>query len=191
MLVAEGAEHGEAGVEGGGEGAVGGPGLDEVADVGHGGDVLEEAGVRAGHVAAHVEDEVVRRCWWCGGFGSGSKRVFGFVRGALRTGGAVLDAEDEIEELDDGALCVATAGVLDIFLGLSSAIVEDNAVGKASISHVLATREEGANAVIEDVWIAVVVHPLEEGAQLVKPFGEGTKAFCYCNSIVPSSSVDG
>ena len=91
---------------------------DEGADVGDGAHVLEEAGVGAGHVCAHVVDEVCRGslldgCDWCvGGFAAG---------------GTVLDSEDQVEELDDGGLGVAAAAVLPVSV-VFAAGVEDDAV---------------------------------------------------------------
>ena len=59
MAIAEGAEHGEAGIERCCERDVVRIGFDEGADVGGGSDADEEAAVRAGHVEAHFVDEVV------------------------------------------------------------------------------------------------------------------------------------
>lgn len=105
----------------------------------------------AGHVVAHVLDEAMRRSdwgwapWLC----------------SLLASGSVLDAEDYIEELDDGALRVTATTKLHIGL-LASAIVEHDSVWKPSISHILASCEERSDSVIEYVRIATFVHALEE-----------------------------
>lgn len=159
VLVAEGAQHGEAGVVGGGERAVAPVGSDEFADVGDGFHVFEETAVWAGHVLAHVLDEAVGR----GGDGA-AVRVGGV--GSSFAGRPVFYAEDDVEELDDGALGVAAAAELYVGL-LAGAIVEHDTVGETSITHVLASGEEGSDTVVEDVWIAALVHALEKSAELV------------------------
>ena len=144
VFVAQGAQHGEAGVVGDAEAAVGPVGRDVGADVGYVADGFEEASVRAGHVGPHVLDEVVVRAAGLGG-------AFGDA------GGPVGHAEDDVEELDEGALRVAAAAVLSV--GLSAgAIFVDNAVGEAGVGHVFAAGEEGPDAVVEDVRVAILVH---------------------------------
>jgi hypothetical protein len=113
--------------------------------------MFEEPAMGAGHVVAHVLDEAMRRSdwgwapWLC----------------SLLASGSVLDAEDYIEELDDGALRVTATAELHIRL-LASAIVEHDSVWKSGISHILASREEWPDSVIEYVRIATLIHALKE-----------------------------
>ena len=111
--------------------------------------------MRAWHVGAHFVEEVGR-----GG------------RSALW---AVVDAEDQVAELDEGGLGGGAAGVLDVGVGRPAG-VEDDAAREAGVGHVLAAGEEGADAVVEDVRVAAVVHAIEEGAELGEARGKGAQA---------------
>ena len=81
------------------------------------------------------------------------------------------DAEDDVEELDEGTLRVGAAAVLAVFF-CAGAVFVDDAVWEACVGHVLRSGEKGADAVVEDVWVAVLVHPIEECAELVEALGE-------------------
>ena len=177
VFVAQGAQHGEAGVVGDAEGAVGAVGRDVGADVGHAADGFEEAAVGARHVGAHVLDEVVvRRVGLGGGFGD--------------AGGAVGHAKDDVEELDERALRVTAAAVLSVELGAGAVFVDD-AVGEAGIGHVFAAGEEGSDAVVEDVGVAVFVHAGQEGAEFVDALGEGVEALGYGTGVLVTCCGDG
>ena len=156
VFVAQGAEHGQAGVEGDAQRAVPTVGFDVFADVGDVGDVFEEAPVRAGHVGAHVVDEVLAG-WRRGSFDF----AFGAAVGVLLACRAMLDAENDVEELDEGALCVAAAAVLTIGF-VTAAVFVDDAVWKTSFGHVFATSQERSDAVVEDVRVAILVHPYKQ-----------------------------
>ncbi len=71
------------------------------------------------------------------------------------------DTEDNVEELDKRRLGVAAAAILTV-LFVASAVFEYDAIRKAGVSHVFRAGEEGTDAVIKDVGIAVFVHSLEE-----------------------------
>lgn len=121
---------------------------DERADVCYGAYVLEETSVGTRHIRAHVVDEVCRRplldcCCGC---------VMRFA-----ASGTMLDSKDQVEELDDGRLSVAATTVLNVGVVLA-VCVEHDAVGEAGFVHVLAAGKERANAVVEDVGVAVLVH---------------------------------
>lgn len=118
MLVAEGTEHGEAGIVGDPQRRLPRVRVDKVLDVRDEGDVLEEATVRAGHVAPHLLDKVMSRR------GSVFPLRLG-TRVRFLAGGTVLDAEDNVEELDEATLGVATAAVLPVLLSTGSVFVED------------------------------------------------------------------
>ena len=111
--------------------------------------------MRARHISAHFVDEVVTRWWWL---------AFAFRATALLSrllaGGPVLDAENDVEELDERALRVAATTQLSVLL-LVCAVVKQDAVWKASLCHVLSSSEEWANAVVEDVWVAILIHLLQ------------------------------
>ena len=142
MDVAEGAQHRQAGVVGDSQSPVARRGavaaaFDELPDVGYLAHGVEEARVRSRHVASHVLDEVVLRCGAASTntstLGVGRRRCICFL-----AGGAVLDAENDVEELDEAALGVARPAVLDV-LGRSRAVVPHDAVGQAGLGHVLAS----------------------------------------------------
>ena len=162
VLVAQRAEHRQAGVVGDAEGAVGAVRFDVLADVGDVGDVLQETAMRAGHVGAHVLDEVVARR------GSAAFRLaFGTVVAlSLLARGTMFDAEDDVEELDEGALRVAASAVLFVFL-LAASVLVYHAVRQSGIGHILASGKEWSDAVVEDVGVAILVHSCEERADLV------------------------
>ena len=73
------------------------------------------------------------------------------------------DAEDDVEELDEGGLGVTAAAVLAV-LFVAGAVFEDDAIGKAGVGHVFGAGEERTDAVVEDMGVAIFVHALEEGA---------------------------
>ena len=187
VLVAQGAEHGEGGVVGDCEGDVGAVGLHEGTDVYDGGEVGEEASVRAGHVVAHLVDEVVGGGWCVfvgrrvaveGGWRSRQMKfavMMGVGMGRLDAGGPMLNPENDVEKLDQGGLRIATATVLDVWIA-STASVEDHAVGKAGICHVLAPGKKRPDAMVEDMRVIILVHALENCAKLVETLREYAKA---------------
>ena len=92
-------------------------GIDEMSDVGHGGDVFKEAAVRTGHIGTHFLDEAV--AWWLSWY-------FFFLRGRLLgffTGGTVFDSKNYIEELNERALCVTSSAVLSVLCFPVSGVV--------------------------------------------------------------------
>jgi hypothetical protein len=78
----------------------------------------------------------------------------------------MLNAEDDVKELDNGALCVASTAELDVGL-LTRAIVENNTIGKSRIFHVLAAGEERSNSMVEHMRVTALVHAFEKRAYLV------------------------
>lgn len=164
VLVAHAAQDGEAGVVCGAERGVHAVLQDVVADVGDAGDVFEEAPMWARHIRAHLQDEVVS-------FSRGGRAAVAIVRwwlgelGLLAvlplTGGPVLDVQDYVEELDQGALGVGAAAVVVPGLRAGSVVVDD-AIGQTGVAHVPAAGEKRADAVVEDVRVAVLVHALED-----------------------------
>lgn len=166
VLIAQCGEHCQAGVEGDSQSRVVRMFFDESADVGDLPDFAEESGVRSGHVFAHLVDEAGWR-----GF-LGRVRLVAF----FLSGRTMLDVEDQIEELDDAALSIAAARELYVSLLVDwTAVVKDYAVGQACICHVLAASKVRADAVVEDMRIAVVVHLSEKGAQLVNTLSENAQ----------------
>lgn len=76
------------------------------------------------HVGAHVVDEAIS--------GLGVSRALTVF--ATRTGWSVFHSEDNVEELDEGALGVAASAILSV-LGIV-AIVVQQPVWQSSITHV-------------------------------------------------------
>lgn len=113
----------------------------ELADAAHAGHLHEEAPMRAGHVLADLLVE---------------------ARARLPAVSRVLDAEDDVKELDQGALPVAAAGELAPIAGTVAALVVEDAPGQAGGGHVAAAREKGPDAVVEDHGVAFLVHALEK-----------------------------
>lgn len=117
MLVPQCPQHSEASVERYGEVSVPAMVLHEISDVCHGAHMFQEAAMRAGHISAHFVDEVVAR--W---------RGLTFTLGAtallsrLLAGRPVLNAKDDVKELDERALGVAATAQLSIFLSICAVV---------------------------------------------------------------------
>ena len=95
VLVTQRAQHGEAGIICDAKGAIREVRSHVVSDVRHRAYVFQEAAMRSGHIGAHVLDEALL----------GSGRALALALGAAAVGfdlagGAVLDAKDDVEELD-------------------------------------------------------------------------------------------
>lgn len=117
--------------------------------------------MRAGHVGAHFVDEVMTR-WRCLTL---TLRATALLSGLL-AGRSVLNAENDVKELDERALGVAASTQLSVCLSIC-AVVKQDAVRETCLCHVFATSEERADAVVEDVRIAVLIHLLQDRAELV------------------------
>ena len=108
--------------------------LNELADVGDACDMFEESSMRARHVRAHLVDKVVT-----------SRRRLRLLMILLiaiialfLACGPMFDAEDEIEELYQGALSIAAAPVLTIGFR-TTPIFENHAVRQSGFGHVFAS----------------------------------------------------
>ncbi|KUI56631.1 hypothetical protein VP1G_10829 [Cytospora mali] len=190
VLVAQCAQHGKAGIVRDAQLLV--PragGFDELADVGRGGDVVEEPGVRAWHVLPHLLDEVVSRRRGSPAVALGLGRGRGRIR--LFACGPVLDAQDDVEELDDGALGVATAAVLAVLPAAGIVDFVKDAVGQARLGHVLAPCQERPDAVVEDGRVAVLVHALQQRAQVIEALGKGAQAARHSGGVTLARGSDG
>ena len=71
----------------------------------------------------------------------------------------MLDTQDDVKKLNQGRLSIATATVLAVGVE-TTPCVEEDAIGKPSLSHVLASRQKGSNAVVENVRVTIFVHLL-------------------------------
>ena len=69
----------------------------------------------------------------------------------------VCDAQNDIKELDEAALGVRAAAVL-LELFASRAILINDTVWEASFGHVFRSSKEGADAVVKDVRVAMLIH---------------------------------
>ncbi|KAH6609736.1 hypothetical protein Trco_003082 [Trichoderma cornu-damae] len=116
----------------------------QFADAAQAGRVHEEPGVRARHVIPDLGVEALLR-----------------VRVAV-----VVDAEHDVEELDERTLSVASAPELPPFAFAVSFVVKD-APGQAGRLHVLAAGKERPDLVVEDEGVAALVHPLQERADVL------------------------
>lgn len=117
MLVPQSPQHGKASVERYGEVSVPAMVLHEVSDVCHVAHMLQEAAMRAGHISAHFVDEVVTR-WRSLTF---TLRATALLS-RLLTGRPVLNAEDDVKELDERALGVAATTQLSVFLSICAVV---------------------------------------------------------------------
>lgn len=102
----------------------------------------------------------------------------------------MFDAKGEVEELDDGGLRVAAAAVLYVLV-VWTTCVEDDAVGKTCFAHVFAACQEGSDAVVEDVWVAILVHAHQHGGKFVEAFGEGAQTFGHSVLVPATCGLDG
>ena len=84
--------------------------------------------------------------------------------------GSMLDAEDDVEELDQGTLAVAAASELTP-LATTVAFVVKDAPGQACCGHIFAAGKVGADVVIENPGVALLVHAVEKRSELVDTFG--------------------
>lgn len=135
--------------------------LHEISDVCHVAHMLQEAAMRAGHVGAHFVDEVMTR-WRCLAF---TLRATALLS-RLLAGRSVLNAENDVKELDERALGVAATTQLSVFLSIC-AVIKQDAVWEAGLCHVFATSEKRADAVVEDVRIAILIHLLQDRTEFV------------------------
>lgn len=83
----------------------------------------------------------------------------------------VVDTQNDVEELDEGALPVVSARQLSP-LTLSVTLVVKDAPWQTCRSHVFASGEERSDAVVEGHGIAPLVHPLEKVADIMYAFLE-------------------
>ncbi len=119
MLVPERPQHGQAGIECDAKGSVRFAALHIVPELGHARYMLEEAPMRPRHVGPHfVNEAVARRC--CGAF---PLALAPFVPRR-----PMFHPQDDIEELDQGALGIAPTPVLPVRL-LAGAVFIDHSVG--------------------------------------------------------------
>ena len=87
--------------------------------------------------------------------------------GRLRTrgtSGLVVDAEDNVEELNQGALSITSTTVL-LPLALTIAFVVEDTSWQTGCSHAFAAGQEWPDFVIEDLGIAVLSHSAEKGTK--------------------------
>ena len=133
-----------------------------------------------GHVVAHLGDKIVLR--------GGSVLTEGCA--ALLASGAVLDPEDDIEELNEGALGIAPAAVLAV-RGVAVDVLIHDAPRQAGLGHVLTTGEEGSDSVVEDGGVAVLVDALEDVGQVREALGEGAEAESDGLGVTAPSGFDG
>ena len=71
----------------------------------------------------------------------------------------MLDSEHDIKELDQRTLGIASTTVLSP-LALSCTFIVENTIWQASYHHVFAAGEKRSDAVVENFWIAFLIHPV-------------------------------
>ena len=93
----------------------------------------------------------------------------------LLAGRSVLDAQHNVKELEERALGVAAAAVLPERVVRAPRVVA-HTVRQPRVGHVLATGQEWSNAMVKGVRIAILVHALQQGAELVEALRERMQA---------------
>ena len=73
--------------------------------------------------------------------------------------GLMLNTEYNIKELNQGALCITSPTILPP-LALPITLLVENPIRQPRYCHVLAAREKGADLIVEDIWIAFLVHAI-------------------------------
>lgn len=131
--------------------------------------------MRAWHILPHLHEEVVTRRWGpaAAGVGLGSRRIAGW---GLLAGRTVVDTKSDVEELDDGALGVATTAVLAVLAATRLIELVEDAFRQTSLGHVLAPCKERPDAVVENGRVAALVDALQQSAEVVQALCEYAQA---------------
>jgi hypothetical protein len=129
MLVTECSQHGQACIISDHKCAIVSATVHVLTNVSHALDVFKEAPMGTRHVFAHFQEKSMGRGLLRVTFGGG------FIRRLLARW-AMFNSKDNVEELNDGALSIAAASELDIWL-LSCAVIKHDSIGQSGICHVL------------------------------------------------------
>lgn len=127
--------------------------IDIVADVGNALDVVQEASVWSWHVSSHLIVEAITSL--------------------------MIDLQYRIEELEEGALAIASTSILSPRSFAIAFVIEDS-VWQAGCLHVHATSQERSDVVVEDLWMASVVHAFEKFADIDHALLEVCQTFHDC-----------
>lgn len=79
----------------------------------------------------------------------------------------VVDPKNNIKQLYQRALCIAAAAILPPLPMTISFIIKDS-VGEACSGHPFRAREEWPQNMVEHLWVAMLVHPVEKSAKFLK-----------------------
>lgn len=173
----------------GGEGEVVGVGVGVVFDVCDGGEVLEEAAVRAGHVGAHVLGKVLALIV----FPQYIIYIYICQKKDMREGDtnldkvilrrrrrplqllrtrilplprlAMLHTQNDIKRLNQRALRITAPREL-LPAPVPRAVLVADAPWEPRLLHILAAGQERADLEVEDVWVAALVHAVEQLAEV-------------------------
>lgn len=124
--------------------------VDIVADVGNALDIVQKARMGTRHVPSHLVMEAVAS--------------------------VVVDLQYRIEELEQGALSIASPAVLSPRSFPFAFIIEDP-IGQTGRFHIHAPRQKGTNVVVEDLWMTSIIHPLKQFADISHTLFEVRQTF--------------